>query len=219
MVGMPAAAADRRTRRRDLVKATRQLFDDRGMQDAPIEEVAKAVGIARGLIYREFSSKDELFALTVTDYLEELRGILDEAIVPGHEPSKQLRECTRAYAHYCERYPAFLDCSLSLMQRPAMELSEEVSESVWLHLGQGMIGCIDQLAAVLRRGKESGAFEVEDPDYSANVLWTMALGAMHLARIGVGLRAAGPTVPELFRVSGDDVVESLVETSLRTVRA
>jgi AcrR family transcriptional regulator len=38
------------------------------MQHAPIEEIAKAVGIARGLVYRQFSSKEELFVLTVTDY-------------------------------------------------------------------------------------------------------------------------------------------------------
>ena len=46
------------------------------MQDAPIEEIARAVGIARGLIYRVFSSKEELFVLTITDYLEELHDAL-----------------------------------------------------------------------------------------------------------------------------------------------
>ena len=40
----------------------------------PIEEIAQAVGIARGLIYRQFASKEELFVLTVTDYLAELGG-------------------------------------------------------------------------------------------------------------------------------------------------
>src|SRR5947209_6930819 len=65
-------ASSPRTRERDLVHATRALFDERGMQDAPIEDIARAVGIARGLIYRHFSSKEELFVLTVTDYLREL---------------------------------------------------------------------------------------------------------------------------------------------------
>ena len=61
-----------RQRERDIVDATRAAFDQRGMQDAPIEEIARAVGIARGLIYRHFSSKEELYVLTVTDYLSEL---------------------------------------------------------------------------------------------------------------------------------------------------
>src|SRR4051812_11413785 len=69
-----------RTRERDLVAATRALFDERGMQDAPIEDIARSVGIARGLVYRQFSSKDELFVLTVTDYLDELCPILTAMI-------------------------------------------------------------------------------------------------------------------------------------------
>ena len=34
----------------------------------------------------------------------------------------------------------------------------------------------------------------------ANILWTQILGAMHLARIRVGMRQAAPGVPELFTV-------------------
>ena len=89
------------------------------------------------------------------------------------------------------RYPAFIDSALSLMRRPARELQDIVSESVWLRLGQGMARCSDQLADVLREGVEAGDFEVEDPDYMANYLWTSTLGAMHLARIRVGVRQAG----------------------------
>jgi AcrR family transcriptional regulator len=61
-----------RTRERELVKVTRALFDEGGMQDAPVEEIVRAAGIARGLIYRHFSSKEELFVAAVTDYLAEL---------------------------------------------------------------------------------------------------------------------------------------------------
>src|SRR6266576_5237982 len=96
----------RRTRERDLVRATRALFDERGMQDAPIEEIARAVGIARGLIYRHFSSKEELYVLTVTDYLDELEGMLAEVSSAELGPVAQLEAWARAYADFCLRYPA-----------------------------------------------------------------------------------------------------------------
>src|SRR5919112_1879893 len=73
----------RRDRERDLVRVTRALFDERGMQDAPVEEIARTAGIARGLIYRSFSSKEELFVLAVTDYLEQLAGILRDGVAAG----------------------------------------------------------------------------------------------------------------------------------------
>ena len=187
------------------------------MQDAPIEQIAKAAGIARGLVYRHFSSKEELFVLTVTDYLAELATELEAAIARGRTPATKLERCAEAYARFCVRYPAFIDSALSLMRRPARDLQDIVSESVWLRLGQGMARCSDQLAAVLREGVEAGEFEVEDPDYMANYLWTSTLGAMHLMRMGVGVRQAARGVPVLFTVEPEDVIRSCVATAAAAV--
>ena len=208
------ATSLRQARERELVSATRALFDERGMQEAPIEEIANAVGIARGLVYRSFSSKEELFVLTVTDYLRELGDLLEEAVAEASAPREQLEGLTEAFARYCLRYPAFLDCSLALMRRPARELRDTVSESVWLRLGQGMIHCIGCLARVLAAGRDDGSFEISDPEYSANVLWTQGLGIMHLARIRIGLREGEGDLPALFEVSPQDVVDSCVHSAL-----
>src|SRR3954453_20963704 len=170
----------RRTREHDLVAATRALFDERGIQDAPIEEIARSVGIARGLVYRHFSSKEELYVLTVTDYLRELDALLGEAVVPGGDHAEQLEHWARAFAGFCARYPAFLDCALSPMRRPARELHDMVSESVWLRLGQGIAICVAHVSRLLADGSAAGVFDVDDPDYTANVLWTQTLGTMHL---------------------------------------
>jgi AcrR family transcriptional regulator len=188
-----------------LVLATRKLFDERGMQDAPVEQIAKQVGIARGLIYRQFSSKEELYVLTVTDYLSELCTAMEAA--ERTDPADRLAALTEAFARFCVRYPAFVDCALSIMHRPAQELHASVSESVWLRLGAGMASCIGPLCDVL------GKLEVKDPDYTANVLWTQGLGLMHLARIRVGLRRTAGE-PELFSVAADDVVQTCVDAAL-----
>lgn len=213
-VAQTSQTAVRRSRERELVAATRALFDERGMQDAPIEEIARAVGIARGLIYRHFSSKEELYVLTVTEYLDELDATLGEAIVADGDAVAQLEAWARAYAGFCERYPAFLDCAISLMRRPARELHESVSESVWLRLGQGIARCVAHVSELLRAGTESGAFAVEDPDYTANVLWTQTLGMMHLARIRVGVREAAPNIPALFSIEPERIVETCVAAAL-----
>jgi AcrR family transcriptional regulator len=208
----------RRSRERELVVATRALFDERGMQHAPIEEVASMVGIARGLVYRHFASKDELFVLTVTDYLEELGDRLDEVGALELAPVERLERTMEAYATFCARYPAFLDCALSIMHRPAGDLRAALSESVWLRLGQGMNRCISHLTHVLEEGSAEGVFAVEDPDYLANVIWTQVLGAMHLARIGVGMREAQPGVPDLFVIPAERVVATCVEHALVIAR-
>jgi AcrR family transcriptional regulator len=208
-----------RSRERDLIAATRALFDERGMQEAQVEEIARAAGIARGLLYRHFSSKEELYVLTVTDYLDELAELLEEAVAGDDPPTVRLERCTDAFARYCRRYPAFLDSSQALMRRPARELSDIVSESVWLRLGQSMARCLECVAGVLRAGAETGEFDVPDADYMANVLWTQALGVMHLARLRAGVREASPGAPALFRITPDRVIESCVRGALLLVTA
>lgn len=209
----------RASRERDLIAATRKLFDERGFRDAPVEEIAKTVGIARGLIYRQFSSKEELFVLTVTDYLAELAAELEAATAAAATPELRLERIAEAFAGFCERYPAFLDSSLALMRGPAGRLHASVSESVWYRLGVGMASCIGQLAEVLRHGADAGAFAIADPDYMANLLWTQTLGAMHLVRIRVGVRSVAQGAPELFQVSPGEVVRSCVDSAMATVGA
>jgi AcrR family transcriptional regulator len=214
-----AQTSARKSRERELVVATRALFDERGTLDAPVEEIARAVGIARGLIYRQFSSKEELFVLTVTDYLDELAGVLTEATARHDSPGPRLEALADAYARYCLRYPAFLDCSLSLMQRPARDLQASVSDSVYLRLGQSMARCIDQLTELLREGTAAGDFAVDDPDFTANLMWTQVLGAMHFPRIGVGVRQAAPGIPALFPVDPERVVDAIVSTACALARS
>ena len=204
---MPAPATIRNRRERELVEATRALFDERGLQDAPMEEIARAVGINKALIYRVFASKEELFVLTVTHYLDELREV---ALAP--EPSADLREALDGFTRFCLRYPAFLDCALSLMRRPAGELRERVSEGVWLRLGRSMAACLAPLAATL---EAEGA---EDPDFTANRLYTQVLGTMHLARIGVGVREAAPGVPDVFALDPEQVRRACVADALALAR-
>jgi hypothetical protein len=82
-----------------------------------------------------------------------------------------------------------------------------------------MARCLDCVASVLRSGADAGTFVVEDPDYMANVLWTQALGVMHLARIRVGVRQAAPGVPTLFSITPDQTVETCVRGALLLVEA
>jgi AcrR family transcriptional regulator len=209
--------ARRRERERDIVDATRDLFDAQGMQDASIERIARAVGINKAVIYRHFGSKEELFVLAVTRYLDELAeenaGVEEIA-----EPVERLRAMCEAYTSFCLRYPAFLDCALSLMRRPAGELRERVSEAVWVRLGQAMARCLAPLSRVLAEGAQAGVFDVEDPDFTANHLWTQVLGTMHLARLGVGVREAAPGVPAAFAIEPERVRAVCVRDALALAR-
>ena len=213
----PPSPALREARRRELVAACRALFDARGVAEAPVEEIAKSVGIARGLIYREFTHKEELVVLTVAGYLAELAALQAVAIASERSPGERLDRVVEAYTGFCRRYPAFLDGQIGLMRRPAGELHDLLSEEVWRELGDGMAGCLGPLADLIREGCAARAFSVEDPELTANLVWTQMLGAMHLARIAVGVRREADGTPGLFPVRQDALVRACVASARATV--
>jgi hypothetical protein len=86
-----------------------------------------------------------------------------------------------------------------------------------------MAACLSRLSRILARGAEQGLFTIADPDFTANHLYTQTLGTMHLARIGVGVRAGagGGTrgVPEIFTIDPLRVQEACIADVLASVGA
>ncbi|HET7072347.1 MAG TPA: helix-turn-helix domain-containing protein, partial [Nocardioides sp.] len=81
-----STAVRRRARESAILAATRTLFDERGVAEAQIEDIARAVGINRAIVYRHFTGKEELFALALVGYLDELGTALAEAAESETKP-------------------------------------------------------------------------------------------------------------------------------------
>ena len=209
-----AAAVRRRAREKEILDATRALFDERGVRDAQIEDIARAVGINRAIIYRHFSGKEELFALTLVGYLDELDGRLAEADSPEADAVARLRLITEAFIDFGIEFPAFVDCAQTLMRRSGPELLEEVSEGAVYRLGRGIATCLARVASVLEAGIEKGTFRDQDVHLLANTLYATGLGGMQLARVGMIVKEAALGVPTVAPLSADQVKEYMVATAL-----
>ena len=209
-----AAAARRRTREKEIIAATRGLFDQRGVRDAQIEDIARAVGINRAIVYRHFTGKEELFALTLVGYLDELREALATAIEGSDDPEQQLTSLVTAFVEYGVAHPAFVDCAQTIMRRTGPDLLDEMSESALFRLGRGISNCLAVLIQVLEHGVETGAFRVEDPVLLANTLYASGLGALQLARVGILVKEAAPGIPTVGTISPEQVRDYLVASAL-----
>jgi AcrR family transcriptional regulator len=200
-------AAIHRDRERQIVDATRELFDEAGRQDARIDRIARRVGINKALVYRHFVSKEELFALTTTRYLAEINALLDAVDEDVTSASERLSRGFAAFADYGIEHPAFLDCALSLVRQPA-ELEEQVSDAVLLRLSQATAAWIGWLAEVL------DDLDVAEPQLRANQLYLQAIGVLHLARAGAGLRQVEPGLAQPFAITPEEVRAACVQLAL-----
>ncbi|CAN5489094.1 hypothetical protein BH10ACT10_BH10ACT10_05750 [soil metagenome] len=209
-----AAAARRRRREKEILDATRALFDARGVRDAQIEDIANAVGINRAIIYRHFSGKEELFALTLVGYLEQLAASLQDVDRTDLPAEDRLRAITAAFVDYGLAYPAFVDCALTLMRRPGPELLDEISEGAMYRLGRGISTCLATVAAAIQAGVDSGVFHTEDVHLLANTLYASGLGGMQLARVGMLVKEAAPGIPTTAKLSPEQVKKHLIAASV-----
>jgi AcrR family transcriptional regulator len=209
-----AAAARRRARETEIIAATRALFDRRGVRDAQIEDIAKAVGINRAIVYRHFTGKEELFALTLVGYLDELRVALADAAGSATDPRERLSALVGAFMDYGVAHPAFVDCAQTLMRRTGPELLDEMSESAVFRLGRGISSCLATLSQVLEDGVAAGVFTVDDPTLLANTLYASGLGALQLARVGILVKEAAPGIPTVGSISPEQVRGYLVASAL-----
>ena len=208
-----AALLRRRAREREILDATRALFDARGVRDAQIEDVARAVGVNRAIIYRHFSGKEELFALTLVGYLDDLEARLG-AVSTRLGPRKRVKALTEAFVDFGLEHPAFVDCAQTIMRRTGPDLLDEMSESALFRLGRGISNCLAVLTQVLEHGVETGAFRVEDPVLLANTLYASGLGALQLARVGILVKEAAPGIPTVGTISPEQVRDYLVASAL-----
>jgi AcrR family transcriptional regulator len=208
-----AALLRRRAREREILDATRALFDARGVRDAQIEDVARAVGVNRAIIYRHFSGKEELFALTLVGYLDDLEARLG-AVSTRLGPRKRVMALTEAFVDFGLEHPAFVDCAQTLMRRPGPELLEEISESALFRLGRGIASCLRHVTDALEAGVARGDFKIADVHLLANTLYASGLGALQLARVGMLVKEGAPGVPVVAPVSPGQVKDYLVANAL-----
>jgi AcrR family transcriptional regulator len=208
--------ARRASREQAIVAATRTLFDQRGIRDARVEDIARAAGLNKALIYRAFSSKDEIFALAATSYLDELRARTD-ALQTSPDAAEQLRQVLTVFADFCVTYPAFLDCGLSLLRRPAVELRETLSDAAWFRVSRAVGRCVGAVQRVLEAGVAQEIIEVDDAGFTAGRLLTQMMGSMHLSRIGVSLREAAPGAVTAVPLDSEQVRDACIRDALAVV--
>jgi len=209
-----STAVRRRARESAILATTRTLFDERGVAEAQIEDIARAVGINRAIVYRHFTGKEELFALALVGYLDELRAALTEAAESEQKPRDQLAAIVSAFVDYGVEHPAFVDCAHSLMRRTGTELFDEISEGAMLRLGRAIASCLAVLRRSLDAGVESGDFTVIDPPLLANTLYATGLGGLQLARVGLVIDEVSPGVPHVSKIGAEQVKALLLTSAL-----
>jgi AcrR family transcriptional regulator len=158
----------------DILDATETVLRKFGPEKTNVVDVARALDVSHGTIYRHFSSKDALRDAVTRRWLKRVERPL-AAISHEDGPAE-------------ERLRRWLDTLIATKQDKRRDdpemfatyylLAQEATGIVDQHVAE----LVDQLTAIVAEGKQSGAFAVDDPETAARAVFHATARFHHPAR-------------------------------------
>jgi AcrR family transcriptional regulator len=162
----------RDARRREILEAAGRCFAEKGFHSTSMQDFFAATGLTAGLVYRYFSSKDELIATLAGEALELLHAGVEEAV--GAEDPPGTEEVLGRLLRTIDE----LD-SREGMARVAVQVWGEalVNPGVAAITTAGIARLQEALARLVRTAQEAGQLDPElDPAYAARALYSILPG-------------------------------------------
>jgi TetR/AcrR family fatty acid metabolism transcriptional regulator len=158
-----AARADRQAdRRRQILEAAVKVFARSGFHTSRVGDIAEEAGVAYGLVYHYFKSKEELLETIFRDTWTQMLARVREVEGSGVPASEQVRQVTALLLRTWRRDPDLVRVLVREVTR-SPHVQQEVEE-----ITQAM----DALAGIIQRGQASGEFRSElDPRLGAVVFY------------------------------------------------
>ncbi|MFJ8631269.1 TetR family transcriptional regulator [Streptomyces sp. NPDC093568] len=185
-----------------ILEATEEVLRRHGPAKATVVDVARALGVSHGSVYRHFRTKAALREAVTKRWLDRTTGVLAAIVAaPDLDPETRVREWLAAL-FAAKRRKAFDDPELFATY--SVLTTETFETVVSEHIGD----LTGQLTEIVRAGAEAGSFTVEDPAATALALFR-ATDRFHDPRYAGEWEQPG--VEEEFEV--------LVELLIRGLRA
>jgi TetR/AcrR family transcriptional regulator, fatty acid metabolism regulator protein len=155
-----ATAAEEK--RRTILDAAARVFARKGFHTSRVGDIAEEAGVAHGLLYHYFSSKDEVLETIFREHWTALLDRVHAAEQTGDDPVEQLRAITQAMFHSWLREPDVVRVVIREIAR-----TEEIIE----HVGE-LVRPIGAIRRVIERGQTNGVFRADiDADTAAIVFY------------------------------------------------
>ncbi len=191
-------------RPRQILDAALEVFGQRGLAAARLEDIARSAGVSKGTIYLYFPNKEALFCEMIREiparHIQTVEGMITE----GRSASEQLRQYFQHSWDYL-RTPNFETLYRLILSElhhfPA--LHQQFIEEVPMRSMRVM-------SNIVRRGIASGEFRDMDP---------LAAGRMlHAVLFTHGIWSAKrATIPFMHHLSDTQVLDQLVDFCLHAI--
>jgi AcrR family transcriptional regulator len=182
-------------RREAFVAGATALFQTRGYEQTSIQDILDEVGTSRGAFYHYFDSKAALLDGVVEQMVDEAMAAVETQLAdPASSAVEKLRALFGGIAAWKTEHA---DLTLAIAEVWLSDHNVLVRERFRKVVAERLVS---PLSAILRQGVAEGAFVVEDPEGTAEVLAALlpSLGLMG-SELFIARRAGSITYEQAVR--------------------
>ena len=180
--------AERREREKQqrvesILSAALDVFAEKGLKNATMDDVAERAELSKGTIYLYFKTKEHLFFAIDHRAGEMLRERFAEAVRNVPTGIEKVRAIGRAYYRFCFDFPNYFK-AMSYVERMDPETFKGIAEEVQQ---QGLASFKDSslaiLAAAIEAGHADGTIAKDaHPWITAVLLWSTSNGIIQMIK-------------------------------------
>lgn len=140
-------------RKQQLLDAAGRLFSERGYADTRIVDICREAGVAKGLFYWYFDTKEAVFRDLADDLRLRLRRAQAEAMDPDADPLVRIRQGAEASVRFMAAHARSF--SLLAVENVDRQFVEDIRRGTEVHA--------DDIERLLRAAIDEGLVRDEDP--------------------------------------------------------
>ena len=162
----PVPAASQEEKRRQILDAAVRAFARKGYHACRVGEIAEEAGVAYGLVYHYFGSKEELLETIFRETWTQMLSRVQEVREEGGPASEQVRKVTALLLRTWRRNPDLVRVLVHEVTRSPEQLPRQIDE---------ISHAYEALEGIIAHGQETGEFR---DDFDAQLAATIFYGAL-----------------------------------------
>jgi AcrR family transcriptional regulator len=151
-------------RREEIIRVTLALAAKQGVDDVTTQDMAQAMGVTQGAVFRHFPSKDAIWLAVMQWVRDRLMAVLGRATAQGRDPLDALQRMFFAHIDFISRYPAI----------PRVLMSEHLhgrSSALRRMVTEIMLGYEAKIAGLLTDAQAQGLARADLDAHAAATLY------------------------------------------------
>jgi TetR/AcrR family fatty acid metabolism transcriptional regulator len=156
-------AVSQEEKRRQILEAAVRAFARKGYHACRVGEIAEEAGVAYGLVYHYFGSKEEVLQTIFRETWTQMLARISELEAEGDPAHEQVRKVTALILRTWTRDPDLVRVLVREVTRSPEQLQQQIDE-----IGHAY----EALERIVRRGQASGEFRREiEPQLAATIFY------------------------------------------------